>query len=165
MIIDTSDQVAKMHAFDTPPFPTNFHCAMCAVPVIDNASAATNAALHSNILREIESIKEHIKKRSTALLTREKTPGNLSVSILLRPKRFRVIDFSNSTSKSNTNIASIGLVIDPFHKQWRQMLTRSAFLTPLTQRKCMLALSQILLSSRFGGISHPQAIMCYGLLP
>jgi hypothetical protein len=165
MIIDTSDQVAEMRAFDTPPFPTNFHCAMCAVPVIDNASAATNAALHSNILREIESIKEHIKKRSTALLTQEKSSGNLPVSILLQPKQSQVIDFSNSTSKSNTNIASIGLAIDPFHKQWRQMPTRSAFLTPLTQHECELALSQILLSSPFGAIYRPRAIMCYGLLP
>jgi hypothetical protein len=62
MIIDPSNQVEEMRAFDTPPFPTNFHCAMCAVPIIDDASVATNVALHSNILRVIKSIKEHIKK-------------------------------------------------------------------------------------------------------
>jgi hypothetical protein len=75
MIIDTSDQVAEMRAFDTPPFPTNFHCAMCAVPVIGNASAATNAALHSDILREIESIKEHIKKGARLFSHKRKLPA------------------------------------------------------------------------------------------
>jgi hypothetical protein len=36
MVIDTSNQVAELHAFDTPPFPIDFRCAMCAIPVIDD---------------------------------------------------------------------------------------------------------------------------------
>jgi hypothetical protein len=46
MIINTSDQVAEMRAFDTPPFPINFCRAICAVPVIDKALVAANAALY-----------------------------------------------------------------------------------------------------------------------
>jgi hypothetical protein len=68
MVIDTSNQVAKLRAFDTPPFPINFCCAMCAVPVIDDAAAAANAALHTNIIKEIENIEEHNNKKSKASL-------------------------------------------------------------------------------------------------
>jgi hypothetical protein len=35
VIIDTSDQVAELQAFDTPPFPINFRRAMCAILVVD----------------------------------------------------------------------------------------------------------------------------------
>jgi hypothetical protein len=56
MIIDTSDHIAELRAFDTPPFPLGFHCAMCAIPVIDKKKATANAALHADIVKEIDSI-------------------------------------------------------------------------------------------------------------
>ncbi len=87
MVIDTSDQVAELRAFDMPPFPIDFCHAMCAIPVIDNAAVATNTALHANIVKEVEKIENHIYKKSDAFLLQEKTPGNVPGSILLSPKR------------------------------------------------------------------------------
>jgi hypothetical protein len=86
MVIDTSDQVAELHAFDTASFPINFHWAMCAIPVIDDAAVAANAALQANIMKETKIIEEHIYKKSDAFLLQEKTPGNVPGSILLSPK-------------------------------------------------------------------------------
>jgi hypothetical protein len=45
MVIDTANQVAKMRAFYTPPFPVNFHCAMCAIPAFNKAKAAASSPL------------------------------------------------------------------------------------------------------------------------
>jgi hypothetical protein len=66
MIIDTSNRVANLPAFDTPPFPLNFCRAMCAIPVIDEKKAAANAALHANIVKEIDSVAAHIGTKTTA---------------------------------------------------------------------------------------------------
>jgi hypothetical protein len=60
MVIDTADQVAEMRAFDTPPFPHDFRRAMCAIPVIDEGMAAADAALHADVVAEIEAIEAHI---------------------------------------------------------------------------------------------------------
>ncbi len=54
MVIDTADQVAEMRAFDTPPFPIDFRRAMCAILVINEAAASANAALHADVVAEIE---------------------------------------------------------------------------------------------------------------
>jgi hypothetical protein len=35
---------------------------MCAIPVIGNAATTANAALHADIVKEIEKIEEHILK-------------------------------------------------------------------------------------------------------
>jgi hypothetical protein len=86
MVIDTSDQVAELRAFNMPPFPINFCCTMWAIPVIDDANVATNAALHAGIVKEIEKIKEHIYQMNDAFLLQERTLGNVPGSILLRPK-------------------------------------------------------------------------------
>ncbi len=86
MVINTSNQVAELHAFDTPPFPINFCHAMCAIPVIGNAAAAANAVLHADIVQEIKNIEEHIYKKSDAFLLQKKTPSNVPSSILLSPK-------------------------------------------------------------------------------
>jgi hypothetical protein len=114
MVIDTADQVAKMRAFDTPPFPIDFRRAMCAIPVIDEAAAVANAALHADIVAEIEAIEAHIYKKS-AFFPRRKKPGNIPGSILMSPKRARVVDISDDLTIDGTvSIATIGSVIDPF---------------------------------------------------
>jgi hypothetical protein len=114
MVINTSYQVAKLCAFDMPPFPINFRCAMCTIPVIDDAAAAANAALHADIVKEIKKIKEHIYKKSDAFLLQEKTPGYVPGSILLSPKQAQAVEFNNPTSNSYVSIASIWSMIDPF---------------------------------------------------
>jgi hypothetical protein len=114
MVIHTSDQVAKLCAFNKPPFPINFCCTMCAVPVIDNAAAAANAASHANIVKEIENTEEHINKKNQASLFQQRISGDLPGSILLRPKQTRVVEFTKSTNKRCTSIPSIGSKIDPF---------------------------------------------------
>ena len=114
MVIDTADQVAEMRAFDTPPFPIDFRRAMCAVPVIDEAEAANNAALHADIVAEIEAIEAHVYKKH-AFLSREKEPGDIPGSILMSPKRARVVEICDSATVDGTaSVATIGSVIDPF---------------------------------------------------
>jgi hypothetical protein len=41
---------------------------MCAVPVIEDAAEAANAALYADIIKEIENIKDHINKKNQASL-------------------------------------------------------------------------------------------------
>jgi hypothetical protein len=55
MVIDAADQVAKLCALNVPPFPIDFCCSMCAVPPVNKACAAKNAAMHAEIVCEIES--------------------------------------------------------------------------------------------------------------
>ncbi len=66
MIINTSNRVVELRAFDTPPFPLDFRHAMCTFPVIDKMKAAVNAALHANIVKEIHSIVAHVSTKKTA---------------------------------------------------------------------------------------------------
>jgi hypothetical protein len=114
MVIHTADQVAELRALDTPPFPIDFRRAMCAIPVIDNAAAAAVAALHANVVAEIEAIEAHIYRKS-AFLSHEKEPGNIPGSILMSPKRARVADITNnSTTDGTASVATIGSVVDPF---------------------------------------------------
>ncbi len=114
MVINTADQVAEMCAFDTPPFPIDFRRAMCAIPVIDEAAAAANAALHAVVVADIEAIKAHIYRKS-AFLSRKKEPGDIPGSILMSPKQARVADITdNSTTDGTASVATIGSVVDPF---------------------------------------------------
>ena len=114
MVINTADQVAEMRSFDTPPFPIDFRRAMCAVPVIDEAAAAANAALHADVVAEIEAIEAHVYKKS-AFLSREKELGDIPGSILMSPKRARVVEICNSLTVDGTaSVTTIGSVIDPF---------------------------------------------------
>jgi hypothetical protein len=56
MIIDAADQVADLCVLNAPPFPINFCHAMCAVPPVDKARAATNAAMHADIVCKVKNI-------------------------------------------------------------------------------------------------------------
>ncbi len=87
---------------------------MCVIPVIDEAAETVNAALHANVVAEIEAIEAHIYKKC-AFVSHEKEPGNIPGSILMSPKRARVADVSdNSTTDGTASIATIGFMIDPF---------------------------------------------------
>jgi hypothetical protein len=112
MIIDTSDQVAALQAFDTPPFPIDFHCAMCTIPAINKVIAAANAAQHVNIVREVESLEAYIAtKKGIAYLDQTKDPVN---SICLPAKGTKSVDFLDPSSCSNPSTVTIGSSIDPF---------------------------------------------------
>ncbi len=66
MIIDTSDYVAKLRAFDTPQFPLDLCCAICGIPVIDEKKATAMAALHVNIVKDVNSIVAHVGTKTIA---------------------------------------------------------------------------------------------------
>jgi hypothetical protein len=108
MVIDTADHVAKLRALHAPPFPINFLHAMCAVPPVDEAHAAANAALHSDIVHEVENIEAFFMK---------KLPAIMSTSILLPTKCAHCINFHNiSRGNSIANaagMASISSAIEP----------------------------------------------------
>ncbi len=80
MIINTSDRMAKLHAFDMPPFLLDFRCAMCANPVIDKKKAAANAVLHANIVKEIGSIVAHVSTKTTATYLQKAQDTRQSIS-------------------------------------------------------------------------------------
>jgi hypothetical protein len=110
MVIDTSDRVAKLRAFDTPPFPLDFRCAICAIPVIDKKKAIANAALHANIVKEIDSIVAHVSTKTTATYL-QKAQDTLQ-SILMPAKRAQSVNFHDISSNSSASKASIGPSID-----------------------------------------------------
>ena len=63
---------------------------------------------------EIEAIEAHVYKKS-AFLSREKEPGDIPGSILMSPKRARVVDICDSSMIDGVaSVATIGLVINPF---------------------------------------------------
>jgi hypothetical protein len=82
-----------MHAFDTPPFPINIRHAMCVVPIIDEEGAIANAALHANIIKEIENIEAHF--------TKPRLPSTLLPSILLPGKCAETVKFQDISSNCN----------------------------------------------------------------
>jgi hypothetical protein len=84
---------------------------MCAVPPVNEARAAANAALHTDIVREVENIKAFFMK---------KLPAIMSTSILLPAKCACRVDFhyisSGDSNASAVGMASIGSAIEPsFH--------------------------------------------------
>jgi hypothetical protein len=112
LIIDTSDQVAELQAFDTPPFPIDFHHAMCTNSVINKARAAANAAQHVNIIREVESLEAYIAtKKGMAYLHQAKDPVN---SVCLLAMWANSVIFLGPSSCSNPSTVTIGSSIDPF---------------------------------------------------
>jgi hypothetical protein len=84
-VINTSNCLAEFCDVDTPPFPLDFRCAMCAIPVIDKKKAAANAALHAAIVNKINSIVTHVCNKMTATYL-QKTQHTLQ-SILIPAKR------------------------------------------------------------------------------
>jgi hypothetical protein len=108
MVIKAADQVAKLHALDAPPFPISFCHTMCAVPSVDEACAAANAALHADIVHKVENIETFFMK---------KLPAIMSTSILLPTKCACCVDFhdisSGNSNASAAGTASIGSAIKP----------------------------------------------------
>jgi hypothetical protein len=62
MFINTADQVAELCALDAPLLPIGFCHTMCAVPPVNEAHAAANAALHADIVHEVENIEAFFMK-------------------------------------------------------------------------------------------------------
>jgi hypothetical protein len=73
---------------------------MCAVPPVDKAHAAANAAMHAEIIPKVENIKAFFTKKS---------PVIISTSILLPAKQARLVKFHDIIS-SNSN-ASAGSTV------------------------------------------------------
>ncbi len=110
MVIDTSNHIAEVRAFDTPPFPLDFRCTMCTIPFIDKKKAAANAALYANIVKEINSIGTHVSTKTTATYLQKS--HNTLQSFLMLAKRAPLVNFHNISSNSNASKASIGSSID-----------------------------------------------------
>jgi hypothetical protein len=111
MVIDTSDQIAKMCVFDTPPIPIDFPRMMCT---INNAEAVANAALYVDTVKKIENIDAHVMKMSKAFLLQQ-TPSTLPGSILLLIKRAQSVKFHDISSNSTVSTTYIGSTINQFN--------------------------------------------------
>jgi hypothetical protein len=108
LVIDVADQVAKLCALDAPPFPIDFCHTMCVVPPVDEAHAATNAAMNADIVHKAEIIKAFFTK---------KPPAIMSTSILLPAKQAHHVKFHGisigGSNASAGSMASIGSAIEP----------------------------------------------------
>jgi hypothetical protein len=98
MITNTTDQVAKIRALNAPPFPINFCHGMCAVPPVDEARAAANAALHADVVCKVENIEVFFMM---------KLPAIMSTSISIPAKQARRVDF-HDISSGNSNASEAG---------------------------------------------------------
>ena len=97
MVLDASDQVAELHALDTPPFALDFHHAMCTVPPISGPPDKGIAACYASIINEVDRIEAMYSGTTNA---EPDTPQ--PASILRSPKR-----------SNNGSIVSIGSAINP----------------------------------------------------
>jgi hypothetical protein len=85
-----------MHAFDAPPFPIDFQCAMCAIPVVNKAMAKANAAHHANIIKEVKAIEACIAvKKANA---NQKQSQDFAVGMSLLAKRAKAVNFADTSS-------------------------------------------------------------------
>jgi hypothetical protein len=106
MVLNASDQVAKLRALDTPPFALNFRRAMCTVPPISSPLDEGTSAHYSNIIKEVGRI-EAMYSGSTGEPDEPKP-----ASILRSPKRSKSVEF-NSAVSDDGSIVSIGSAIEP----------------------------------------------------
>jgi hypothetical protein len=110
MVIDTSNRVAELQAFNAPPFPLDFCRALCAIAVINKKKATAHAALHVNIIEEVNAIVAHVTNKMTATYLHE--AQSTLQSILMPAKRNQSAKFHKISSNSNAITASIGSFID-----------------------------------------------------
>jgi hypothetical protein len=113
MIIEPSNQVAQLWTFDTPPFPIDFWCAMCTIPVVNEARATANTTKYINIVRETKGIEEHIaKKKASSLFADAKQKTN---SILSPAMQAKAVKFADTSINGQPSTVSIGSLLDPFY--------------------------------------------------
>jgi hypothetical protein len=110
MVIDTSDSVAKLRAFDLPLFPIDFRCTMCAAPIFNKERAAANTALYANTINEINAILPHVSTKSDPSYLQK--AQNTLRSIVLPTKWARFINVHDISSNSASSTASVGSAID-----------------------------------------------------
>ena len=107
MVLDASDQVAKLHALDTPPFALNFCRAMCTGPPISDPPDKGIAARYASIINE-----DHRIEAMYLGTTNEEPDAPQLASILRSPKCSNSVAF-NSTFKDDGSIVSIRSAINP----------------------------------------------------
>jgi hypothetical protein len=66
MILDAADQVAELHALDTPPFPLDFRRPMCTVPPVGGPPDNDSAVHYANVIEEVNRIKALYSKTPNA---------------------------------------------------------------------------------------------------
>jgi hypothetical protein len=80
---------------------------MCSAPVISKERAATNAALHANTIKEIDSVVAHITARGNPSYLQK--AQNTLQSIVMPTKRARfdnVCDISSNSASSTASVRS-----------------------------------------------------------
>jgi hypothetical protein len=137
MVINTANQVAEMRALDLPPFAINFRCTMCAVPVINDKIAASNAAKFADIVKEVKGI-EAVFAAKTAEHYACELPAFLPPASSCRPSRPNHLSNSITLAATVTQALCLlgqGLTIA---LMLRQLPTCTASATYQTQCECAL---------------------------
>jgi hypothetical protein len=117
MVLDASDQVAKLRALDTPSFALNFRRAMCTVPPVSGPRDKGIAARYASIINEVDRIKVMYLGTTNA-----EPDAPQPASILRSPKRSNSVAF-NSAFKDDGSIVSIGSAINPKLKEDTDVLS------------------------------------------
>jgi hypothetical protein len=106
MILDAANQVAELRALDMPPFPLDFHPAMCTVPPVGGPPNNDSAIHYANVIEEVNRIKALYSKTPNA------PDAPKPAGILHSAKCTKGIEF-NSAFIDDGLVVAIGSLIDP----------------------------------------------------
>ncbi len=106
-VLNAANQVAKLRALDTPPFPLDIRCAMCTVPAMGGKNDDDNAVRYVNVIAEVNRIEALYSNKPPTLPDALKTAG-----ILRSAKRAKGVKF-DSAFVDNGSFITIRSAIDP----------------------------------------------------
>ncbi len=107
MVLNAADQVAKLHALDMPPFPLDFHHAMCTMPAIGGPPDEDSAVRHAKVINEVNRIKALYSNKTPTAPDTQKPVG------ILRPAKCTKSIKFDSAFVDNGSVVTVGSAIDP----------------------------------------------------
>jgi hypothetical protein len=107
MVLDAVDQVAKLRALDTPPFPLDFRRAMCTLPAVGGPPDEDSAIRHAKVINEVNRIEALYSNKTPTASDTQKPAG-----ILCPAKCTKSVEF-DSAFINDGSVISVGSAIDP----------------------------------------------------
>ena len=117
-VIDLSDNVVELRAFDAPPFPLEYRRATVHVPVIEEGSEhpVHMAGAYDTLINEINALEKHFISATVIHATDEKD-GSRSQHVTFGASPPRPTNITTTTLQSvlahATNVGKRGYVPDP----------------------------------------------------
>jgi len=117
-VIDLSDNVVELRAFDAPPFPLKYCRAMVHVPVLEEGSEhpVHVAGAYDTLLEEIDALEKYFTSANVVHASEEENGGRLR-QVTFGASPSRPTNISTTTLQSAlahaTNLGKRGFVPDP----------------------------------------------------